>query len=118
FSPVMMHCLDEEMRICDVNRKWLEETGYTREEAVGRRADFLMTPESALRALAVVIPQFWRDGSMRDVAYQFVRKDGSIIDVVLNGEATVDPSGKRLSLEVVQDVTARKRAEDAFQAEQ
>ena len=116
-SPVMMHSIDEEGRICDVNLKWLEETGYAREEVIGRRADFLMTPESATRALTVVIPQFWRDGKARDVAYQYVRKDGSSIDVVLNCDVTSDPSGRKVSLSVVQDVTARRRAEEAAAAE-
>ena len=113
-SPVMMHSIDEQGRIVKVNRKWLEVTGYTREEVIGRKADFLMTPESARRAFAEVIPKFWREGSARDVPYQYVKKDGTIIDVLLDCQAVTDSSGRRVSVSVVRDVTERKRALEAL----
>jgi PAS domain S-box-containing protein len=112
-SPVMMHSIDESGIICNVNRKWLEETGYTREEVIGHRADFLLTPESAARA-ATGIAQFWRDGYGRDVPYQYVKKDGTVIDILLNCDATTDPSGKRISLSVARNVTQQKQAEEAL----
>jgi PAS domain S-box-containing protein len=115
-APVMMHSIDEGGYICNVNRKWLEETGYTRDEVIGRRADFLMVPESAARALTEVLPRFWREGFVRDEPYQYVKKDGTIIDVVVNCDATTDPSGKRISLSVVHNVTEQRRAEKALRA--
>ncbi|MCP4660842.1 MAG: PAS domain S-box protein [bacterium] len=109
-SPVMMHSIDEEARIYNVNEKWLEEMGFTRDEVIGRKIDFLMTPESAQRAVREEIPRFWREGYARDVPYQLVKKDGTVIDVLVNCSATTDPSGRCISLSVVHDVTEQKRA--------
>ncbi len=113
-SPVMMHSIDESGCICNVNNQWLRETGYERNEVIGRKADFLMTPESAKRAFCEVIPRFWRDGSVRDVPYEYIRKDGSIISVLLNCDASVDENGNRISLSVVRNVTDQVRAYKAL----
>ena len=110
-APVMMHSVDEMGIIRDVNCKWLEEMGYKREEVIGRRYDFLMTPESVERARSTVLPEFWRTGQIRNVTFQFVRKEGALVDVMLDCDATVDDAGRRISLSVVRDVTEQKRAE-------
>ena len=36
-SPVMMRSIDAEV-ICNVNKMWLETTGYRAEEVIGKRA--------------------------------------------------------------------------------
>ncbi len=105
YSPVMMHSIDRQGRICDVNRKWLSEMGYSRDEVIGQPASFLMTEESARRAMGEVIPRFWRDGFVRDVPYEYRRKDGEVREVLLNCVATTDPEGNEVSLTVVVDVT-------------
>ncbi len=110
-SPVMMHTTDENDILCDVNAQWLQETGYTRAEAIGRPIHHLMTPESAERAFAQVQPQLQRDGYVRDVPYQFIKKSGTVMEVLVNTLATLDPSGKSTYLSVVRNVTEQKRAE-------
>lgn len=109
-APVMMYSIDEEGRIYNVNEKWLQEMGFTRDEVIGHKIDLVMTPESGQRAHRKEIPRFWRQGYARDVPYQFVRKDGTVIDVLDHSIATTDPSGRCISLSVVHDVTAQKRA--------
>ncbi len=108
-SPMMMHSINETGTICEVNTKWLEETGYTHAEVIGQHADFLMTPESAERAVSSVMPQFWREGYVRDVFYQYVRKDGTVIDVLLDCNTATTLSGERISLSVARNITKRKR---------
>ena len=115
-APVMMHSVDEMGIIRDVNCKWLEELGYKREEDIGRRHDFLMTPESVERSWSTVLPEFWRTGQVRSGPFQFVRKDGALVDVMLDCDATVDDAGRRISLSVVRDVTEQKRAEQQLKA--
>jgi len=116
-SPVMMHMVDETGALIDVNQRWLEETGYQRQEVIGRRADFLMTAESARRALEEVMPRFWREGRVRNVPYQYVRKDGSIMDVLLSCDVLVRPNGSKASLSVVTDVTHSHRDKRLLEGE-
>ena len=113
-APVMMHSIDVKGIICDVNRKWLEETGYSREEVIGKKADFLMTDESSERAVSKGVSQFWHDAYVRDVHYQYIKKNGAVIDVLLNCDATTEPTGKLIRLSVVRDVTEQKQTEKAL----
>ncbi len=110
-SPVMMHSIDMQGVVRNVNGRWLGEMGYSRDEVVGRKIDFAMTPESTNAALHTIVPQFWRDGNVRNVEYQYVKKDGTVIDVILDSTVMNDPAWGQVSLSTVRDVTARKKAE-------
>ncbi|HPG58805.1 MAG TPA: response regulator, partial [Candidatus Wallbacteria bacterium] len=57
-SPVMMFSFDSEGNFCDVNSKWLAETGYSREEVIGKRFDFLIPPHHKRLTSAEVSPHF------------------------------------------------------------
>lgn len=104
-APMPIHSINETGVICDVNKKWLEVFGYEREEVIGKPADFLMTSESAELAMLVVIPEFWERGFCQDVSYQYKKKDGSLVDVILNCVATTDKDGSRNSLSFVRVVS-------------
>lgn len=109
-SPVMMHTTDENDVICDVNAQWLQETGYSRDQVVGRNIYAFMTPESAERYMEIQ-PRLQREGSVRDVPYQFIMKSGTVMDVLVNAEITLAPSGQLISLSVVRNVTEQRQAE-------
>jgi two-component system, sensor histidine kinase and response regulator len=111
-SPVMMHSIDETGIIRNVNGRWLDVMGYDRDEIVGNRISLVMTPESAERAQTKVLPQYWRDGVVRDVSYQYVKKDGTLIDVLLDSVVMDDPAWGKISLSTVRNITLRKRAEE------
>ena len=110
-SPVMMHSIDEENRLIDVNEKWLEETGYNRDEVIGKKATFLMTDESKEKAVNEVIPKFWKQGYIRNVKYDYICKDGRIINVLLNCNQTIDPDGNKISLSVLHNITEQLESE-------
>ena len=114
-SPVMMHSFDENGRILSVNRKWIEETGYARDEAVGRTIDFLMTPETRVDVMERKIAQLWEKGALRNVECQFVHKDGHMIDVLVDCTVSQELDGQKTGLSVVQNVSERKRAEQELQ---
>lgn len=109
-SPVMMHTTDENDIICDVNAQWLQETGYSREQVVGRNIYAFMTPESAERYMEIQA-RLQRASGVRDVPYQFIMKSGTVMDVLVNTETTHDPSGQLISLSVVRNVTEQRQAE-------
>lgn len=111
-TPVMMHSIDQEGRLISVSDYWLESLGYTREEVIGRPSSEFLTAESQVYARDIVMPAFFRTGSCKDVQYQFVRRNGSIVDVLLSATAERDASGRVVrSLAVLIDVTEQKRAE-------
>lgn len=110
-SPVMMHSIDEQGVVCRINQHWLDTTGHRREEVLGRSICFLMTPESARRAFTEVLPQLLAEGHVRNVPYQFIKKDGTLMEVMLDCEMTEDPGGDRISLSVVRDITEQNRVQ-------
>ncbi|MFH1114960.1 MAG: PAS domain S-box protein [Pseudomonadota bacterium] len=109
--PVMMHSIDTQGRIVSVNKKWLEVTGYALQEVVGRNVEDFMTPESRVN-LRSILPKFWRKGKVSEVPYQYVKKDGTVIDVLLDSVVMDDPEWGRVSLSAIRDVTAQERAEE------
>ncbi len=109
-APVMMHSINTDQIICNVNRKWLQEMGYSRQEVIGKAIREFMTPESAL-ILSRVLREFWTSRKVADLPYRYVTKDGSVIDVLLDSVAIDDPIWGRCSLSVVRNVTEHKRSE-------
>ncbi|MFP2925902.1 PAS domain S-box protein [Pyxidicoccus sp. 3LG] len=118
-TPVMMHSIDREGRLISVSDCWLSTLGYGREEVVGRRSTEFMTAESRRFAREVVLPEYFRTGFCKDVPYQFIKKDGGLLDVLLSAIAEKDADGTVVrSLAVLIDVTEQKRtAEALFESE-
>ena len=114
-TPAMLHSIDPEGRLLSVSDYWVEMLGYGREEVIGKPLTHFFTAASRTHAEQVVFPRFFQDGFCKEVSYQFVKKDGHIIDVLLSGIADRDTSGRiQRSLAVSIDVTERKRAEEAL----
>jgi len=111
-TPVMLHSIDQEGRLLSVSNHWLSTLGYERDEVLGRKTSEFLTEASRRYAVDIVLPAFFRTGVCTDVPYQFVKKNGEIIDVLLSAIAERDEVGRVFrSLAVMVDVTARKRAE-------
>lgn len=115
--PEMLHSIDQHGRLVAVSDVWLTTMGYQREEVLGRRSSEFLTAESRALAVSEILPRFFRDGFVRDVEYQMVRKDGARIDVrisaVLERDAAGEPVG---SFAVLFDITRSKSAERALAA--
>ena len=93
-TPVMMHSIDPEGRLLSVSDCWLETLGYERSEVLGHHSVEFLTPESRQHALEVVLPRFFQTGKSKDVPYQFMKKNGGVIDVLLSGFAERDAQGE------------------------
>lgn len=110
--PAMLHSIDASGVIVDVSQRWLEILGYSRSEVIGRKSVEFLTEESKAYAIENVLPEFFRTGRCVDIPYQFIAKDGRIVDVLLSATCERDAAGQVLrSMAVMQDITARKRAE-------
>jgi PAS domain S-box-containing protein len=113
-TPVMLHSIDHDGRLISVSNYWLETLGYERSEVLGRISTEFLTAASRIYATEVVLPEFFRTGSCREMPYQIVKKNGEIMDVLLSAIAERDSEEKVVrSLAVMVDVTERKRAEEA-----
>jgi len=111
-TPAVMHSIDAEGRLLDVSDRWLELMRYRREEVIGRRSSDFLTPDSQVFARDVVLPAFFRNGACDRVAYQFIRSDGQVLDILLSARLERDERGAPMrSLAVLEDVTAQKRLE-------
>ncbi len=112
-TPAMLHSTDRRGRLLSVSDVWLSTLGYTRSEVIGRKVVDFLTPSSLRRIDQVACS---RGRSCKDVPYQFVKKNGESMDVLLSAIAERDANERIVrSLAVLVDITARKRAEAALQ---
>jgi len=116
-APCGYHSLNAEgeiVRINDTELRWL---GYEREEIVGRKKVLdVLTPASGV-VFAEAFPVFKARGSLEDLELEMVRKDGSVLPVLLNATVVRDQEGNFLmSRSTMVDYTDRKRAETALRA--
>ena len=83
---------------------------------IGRPSTDFLTEESRCYALETVLPEFMHTGICQDVAYQFVKKDGEILDILLSATAEWDACGQiERSYAVLVNVTPQKEAEQRLQ---
>jgi PAS domain S-box-containing protein len=109
-TPALLHSIDAEGYLIDVSNAWLEHLGYERAEVIGRRSSEFLTPASRDKARDEVLPAFFRVGRCDNIEYQFVRKDGRVVDMLLSATLERHADGRPLrSLAVLQDITERKR---------
>ncbi|MEW5747016.1 MAG: PAS domain S-box protein [Nitrospirota bacterium] len=112
-TPVMLHSIDRNGRLVSVSWYWLASLGYEFDEVIGRTLTEFMTGASRRYAEETVLPGFMRTGHCRDVEYQFVKKSGEVVEVLLSAIAEYDAAGVMVrSLAVLIDVTERKRIEE------
>ncbi|WP_321501418.1 PAS domain S-box protein [Breoghania sp.] len=106
-SPIMMHTVDADMRITDVNKTWTDTLGYSREEVIGRPiADYLTDASKA------DLPDNIFDlieNPFVDVPFTTVRADGTLVEV--EASTLVGSSSFPFTvLAVINNVTDRNRA--------
>jgi diguanylate cyclase (GGDEF)-like protein/PAS domain S-box-containing protein len=100
-------------RYLDVNQRWLDLFGFTREEATGRTAHDLgvwADPTERPRFVAEVRKR----GSVKNFETRFRKKSGAIIDALISADV-IDIGGEQHVIVPILDVTDRKRAEERIQ---
>ena len=113
-TPAMLHSIDATGRLIAVSDLWLEVLGFDRSEVLGRKSVEFLTEDSRCYAEETALPRFYETGVARDVSYQFVKKNGEVLDVLLSAIAERDASGNMIrSVAVLVDITEQKLAEDA-----
>ncbi|NOR87994.1 MAG: PAS domain S-box protein, partial [Bacteroidales bacterium] len=121
FAPLPYQSLNEDGSFKDVNPAWLNTLGYTREEVIGKNyADFL--PPIYKKHFEKNFPVFKKQGYINDVQFKIIHKNGSLIDISLQGRISYHPNGNfKHSYCVFQDITEKilatenlKKSEERF----
>jgi PAS domain S-box-containing protein len=114
-TPAMLHSVDPSGNLLSVSDYWCEMLGYRREEVIGRNILEFHTEVSRRGAVEIVFPEFMNKGFVKEVSFQFVKKSGEIIDILLSAFAERNDQGDILrSLSISIDVTERLKAEKAL----
>ncbi len=107
-TPAMLYSINAQGALLSVSNLFAEKLGYAREEMIGHKPTAFMTPASAQYALESVFPQFLVSGSIRDIPYQWTRRNGETMDTLVSAELECDAQGRPVrSLSAVTDVTER-----------
>ncbi len=112
-APCGYHSLDRDGVFVQINDTELHWLGYTREEVIGKLnyAD-LLTPQSR-DVFRNHFPRFKVRGWDRDIEFEMVRKDGSLLPVLLSATAVTDDNGEFImSRSTSYDITERRKAEE------
>jgi PAS domain S-box-containing protein len=110
-APCGYHSLDELGNFTRMNRTELKMLGYEAAEIIGKKKiTDLLTSESSQR-LHHLLPKIRATGSMQDLEFQMVRKDGGIVPVSSTANIVYDDRGNYLTTRVtVIDISDRINA--------
>lgn len=99
----------------DVNQAWEQLFGFTKEEVLGRTSlDLGIIPEPARREDAYAV--LAQKGILIADEQAYLTRDGDTLCVLVNAR-TVTILGKEYVLSAVENITARKKAEEALREE-
>ncbi len=115
-APVGHQILDESGRVVDVNRAWLSIFGYSKEEVLNRWSWDFVAPQEVL-PFRESFGRFMRKGEVTGLILQMVRKDGSIVDVEIDGIVTRHDSHEGFVRAhcTLRDITELRQADEAIQ---
>ncbi|WP_346286522.1 MASE4 domain-containing protein [Zoogloea sp.] len=116
-APCGYHSLDPSGLVVAMNDTELRMLGYARDEVVGRlHIETLLSPASR-QVFRRNFPQFTAVGVLNNLEVELVRKDGSLLPVLISANLVRGPHGEpRWSRSVVVDNRARKEADARLQS--
>ncbi|MHB8907864.1 MAG: MASE3 domain-containing protein, partial [Syntrophales bacterium] len=112
-APCGYHSLDEDGVFVQINDTELQWLGYAREEVIGKMKYVdLITPRGR-EIFSSNFKLFKAQGWIRDIEFDMVRKDGSLLPVLVSATAVTDDNGHFImSRSTAYDITERREAEE------
>ncbi len=111
-APCGYHSLDQEGRVTSVNQTELDMLGYAREEFIGRRIGDFLTAHSR-ELFAGRFAELRETGKLRDLDYDFLRKDGGILPVLISADLAHDADGRIASIRATMTDNTERKANEA-----
>ena len=111
-SPSIVAISAADGKLYDVNDRWVETFGYSRDEAIGKSAVDLGTwvePADRDKAIAAHSPE----GLLENFEARFRARDGRII-YGLHSSEHIEIDGQSMRIGIMNDITERKRVEEAL----
>lgn len=116
-APCGYHSINANGVIIEINEVELAWLGYRREEIVGCRRSVEFLSPASQELFYREFPAYVARGWVKDLEIEIVRRDGAIMNVVLNSTVVRDAEGRFLrSRSTLFDVTARRRMEQQLEA--
>jgi PAS domain S-box-containing protein len=110
-APCGYHSLDTDGKIVEMNNTWLQWLKYSREEVVNKMHIHQVLTQASLADFQQTFPRFKKEGRVKDLLFEVVRKDGTTFIILLNAIAIYDEKGIFLKCRsTVLDYTEQKKA--------
>jgi PAS domain S-box-containing protein len=114
-APCGYHSLDPNGVFLSINKTELSWLGYERDEIIGKKRFSDVINPSGLQGFIDSYRLFKKQGYIKDLEFELIRKDGTSFPVILNSTAICAPDGTFLaSRTTLFDATETKRIENAM----
>jgi len=114
-APCGYHSLDPQGLLIAINQTELDWLGYGKDDLVGKkRFTDLLTP-GGVDLFQRRFPALIQEGHISDLELDMVRKDGSILPILLSATALRDTEGRFVAgRSTILDITERRKADEAL----
>lgn len=110
-APCGYHSIDANGLFVEINNTWLQWLGYTRDEVIGKMYFKDIVTETSAAEFKEQFMRFRKEGSVHNLLFEALRKDGTTFAILLNSTAIYDQTGNFLkSRSTVFDYTEQKKA--------
>jgi PAS domain S-box-containing protein/putative nucleotidyltransferase with HDIG domain len=107
-APDGYYSLGPDGTILDVNTTWLKMLGYKRQEVIGKKKFLDLLSEGQKGFFRKNFRTLMENGSVQDIEYMLLKKDGSYLPIIVGATAIYDENGKFLRTRtIMRDISAR-----------
>lgn len=109
-APCGYHSLDKDGNFVKINDTELNWLGYSRDEIVGKKKFIDLVTEDSVKIFKKNFPDFIEQGSVYDLEFDMIRKNGSLLTIILSATAVYDADNKfQMSRSTIFDISAHKK---------